>query len=325
MIRRAIGAYPRWRGGTTKLAQLVTRLNGLSPLARGNPQRARHRDDPQGPIPAGAGEPRRRYRPGRCCRAYPRWRGGTVLPPVVRVVQWGLSPLARGNQPQAVHQCGAHGPIPAGAGEPPCAGPAPRQSRAYPRWRGGPRHVGGGRGGGAGPIPGGAGEPLGRLVRNLFSGAYPRWRGGTAKPTRASSPPTGLSPLARGNRPAPATANPPPGPIPAGAGEPQGHQRSHPSNGAYPRWRGGTWLGTFTQSSRGGLSPLARGNRCVRRVGLLCTGPIPAGAGEPVQAEIESHLVGAYPRWRGGTEWQLRVIQPEWGLSPLARGNLGHC
>ncbi len=71
---------------------------GLSPLARGNPDKLPARKSWLGPIPARAGEPRP-YAFGIDRRAaYPRSRGGTWFCPCAAFPERGLSPLARGNQ-----------------------------------------------------------------------------------------------------------------------------------------------------------------------------------------------------------------------------------
>ena len=90
--------------------------------------------------------------------------------------------------------------------------------------------------------------------------AYPRSRGGTQRNNSNSVGPTGLSPLARGNRPLatgsgqdagpiPARAGQPfsccvthsrLGPIPARAGQPYGGGHRGLFAGAYPRSRGAT-------------------------------------------------------------------------------------
>ena len=70
-----------------------------------------------------------------------------------------------------------------------------------------------------------------------------------------------------------------------------------PEVGAYPRLRGSDFLVTV--------------------------GPIPACAGEPIQAYFFGLLIGAYPRLRGGTAVTAAMPVYAWGLSPLARGNLG--
>ncbi len=173
--------------------------------------------------------------------------------------------------------------------------------RAYPRLRGGtewaasrPRSSGGlsplARGNRAaacrgacagGPIPACAGEPESDSACSGVSRAYPRLRGGTSMIYPAIHAVPGLSPLARGNLteiPAAAVTK---GPIPACAGEPTEQVSHWCCDGAYPRLRGGTLSMCCERGWVGGLSPLARGNRVLRRDNLIFCGPIPACAGEP--------------------------------------------
>ena len=193
---------------------------GLSPLARGKRRVLRCRCGPIGPIPAGAGETRRRWLRQAFLRAYPRWRGGNCDRDSLIVDRKGLSPLARGKRYCAMSPSIRSGPIPAGAGEtertrcPPCG------LRAYPRWRGGNpfgtaiHRTGAGlsplaRGKPSpvplaaprrGPIPAGAGETTARRRSHFICWAYPRWRGGNQAAAPQEQGNGGLSPLARGKR-----------------------------------------------------------------------------------------------------------------------------
>ena len=90
---------------------------------------------------------------------------------------------------------------------------------------------------------------------------------------------------------------------------------------AYPRSRGATVMGALCYSGRGGLSPLARGNRFLL-VGVAGDqGPIPARAGQPGIGFAHLSLSRAYPRSRGATRRPAAPLQRREGLSPLARGN----
>ncbi len=134
--------------------------------------------------------------------------------------------------------------------------------------------------------------------------------------------PTGLSPLARGNRPEWRNPTRSDGPIPARAGEPLPPWRAWPAGRAYPRSRGGTAPGPLDWGVGGGLSPLARGNLARWRAGAWPTGPIPARAGEPTARPTSRRRRRAYPRSRGGTSVPEPFALLPCGLSPLARGNL---
>ncbi len=154
--------------------------------------------------------------------------------------------------------------------------------------------------------------------------AYPRSRGGTAGTALNSILAQGLSPLARGNRGVSAAMEAGSGPIPARAGEPRWPRRSSRCSGAYPRSRGGTVRDGRLDVLYTGLSPLARGNRHRARRRRTAAGPIPARAGEPNVSPRLRDAITAYPRSRGGTEGAKLPGRLAKGLSPLARGNLGH-
>ena len=70
-----------------------------------------------------------------------------------------------------------------------------------------------------------------------------------------------------------------------------------------------------------GLSPLARGNLPVSCRTAVLAGPIPARAGQPSEALMQSLRSWAYPRSRGATELSPMLAGRVGGLSPLARGN----
>ena len=177
---RPTGAYPRSRGGTDPSGAAMTRQTGLSPLTRGNPCTSRPGRGRRGPIPAHAGEPKRRELAGAFFGAYPRSRGGTIAARNGTYLAGGLSPLTRGNQTIWSMLMSYLGPIPAHAGEPISARCLSIRLRAYPRSRGGTAQALGSSGAvtglspltrgnhfkvgaclfGRGPIPAHAGEPL---------------------------------------------------------------------------------------------------------------------------------------------------------------------
>ena len=146
---------------------------------------------------------------------------------------------------------------------------------------------------------------MGRAAGRPPGWVYPRWRGGTSVISQLRPRSPGLSPLARGNpRPNPSFRSYGRS-IPAGAGEPVGPGAGPQGQRVYPRWRGGTrwgnsWTATVSRS-------------------------IPAGAGEPRGCRPRVRAAGVYPRWRGGTTGLPAAGSGSRGLSPLARGNRGHC
>ena len=134
---QALRAYPRSRGGTKTTQYLPLRVQGLSPLARGNHVQHARDAGPVGPIPARAGEPATPRKSPTPRRAYPRSRGGTAHAVGSLLGRNGLSPLARGNRRDLFLMRTWNGPIPARAGEPSWRWCAQINEKAYPRSRGG--------------------------------------------------------------------------------------------------------------------------------------------------------------------------------------------
>ena len=128
--------YPRWRGEHIYQNISFYSHGGLSPLARGT--RIKHGLTRRAArfIPAGAGNT------GSVCGSiaggavYPRWRGEHHKETILRFVQVGLSPLARGT----LLQCQQSFPdcrfIPAGAGNTRRWHRQTPVLSVYPRWRG---------------------------------------------------------------------------------------------------------------------------------------------------------------------------------------------
>ena len=192
---------------------------GLSPHARGNLALSSKPSSSAGPIPACAGQPLQTRQTTQRLRAYPRMRGATDYTDWPRMYDVGLSPHARGNLQQRVHDLRVCGPIPACAGQP-HTGASPVRSRgAYPRMRGAtPAESQKNRARGGlsphargnpwppfwiadtkGPIPACAGQPNCCSVSRFMIRAYPRMRGATIPPRGATMSVQGLSPHARGN------------------------------------------------------------------------------------------------------------------------------
>ena len=93
--------------------------SGLSPLARGNPPRGIRPHYIEGPIPARTGQPSPVPWRSAFGGAYPRSHGATGVNISDELVDYGLSPLARGNPMLGGHEKAASGPIPARTGQPP--------------------------------------------------------------------------------------------------------------------------------------------------------------------------------------------------------------
>ena len=111
-------AYPRGCGATDFILTGGLNLKGLSPRVRGDPMQCGPLAGCVGPIPAGAGRPRRRASPLRQPPAYPRGCGATPLPSSRRFRRAGLSPRVRGDPALERYNAAGGGPIPAGAGRP---------------------------------------------------------------------------------------------------------------------------------------------------------------------------------------------------------------
>ena len=233
---------------------------GPSPRARGNlpAPDASHRL--RGTIPACAGEPDKRSKPGRVTRDHPRVRGGTCRFWEARQRVTGPSPRARGNRDGERIVDHFRGTIPACAGEPalpllrpplpwdhprvrggtPTARPgASRYSGPSPRARGNPREREGGREI-LGTIPACAGEPPHRSSMGASAWDHPRVRGGTLNAFARNVAARGPSPRARGNHARRVYVRPKPGTIPACAGEPPSSPLTSARPRDHPRVRGGT-------------------------------------------------------------------------------------
>ena len=293
--------YPRGCGGTVDVESRRRGPPGLSPRVRGNPHVGQRGGARIGSIPAGAGEPRARWRWSSGGGVYPRGCGGTccVFPCFLRVR--GLSPRVRGNRVAPAGFDALSGSIPAGAGEPPRSRQPRSECRVYPRGCGGTRELPGpgahtpglsprvrgnqcfrlASGDGTGSIPAGAGEPNSDRRISPRSWVYPRGCGGTGTEACVPSCSKGLSPRVRGNR---TRSNGTPSgerSIPAGAGEPAIGPHSHRVERVYPRGCGGTFAARLLRLPAGGLSPRVRGNQLRHIVDRFGDGSIPAGAGEP--------------------------------------------
>ena len=91
-------AYPRSHGATEEHERYVEKIEGLSPLARGNPATTVKKVAGKGPIPARTGQPLWMDSMAAAQRAYPRSHGATAACAGLVLCPWGLSPLARGNR-----------------------------------------------------------------------------------------------------------------------------------------------------------------------------------------------------------------------------------
>ncbi len=131
---------------------------------------------------------------------------------------------------------------------------------------------------------------------------------------------SGLSPLARGTQFSHCRRRFRIRFIPAGAGNTRRTHRQLRAIAVYPRWRGEHPAGVRQARSALGLSPLARGTRCVSLNSPFVIRFIPAGAGNTAAEKASGSIWTVYPRWRGEHLVALVVVLHVLGLSPLARG-----
>ena len=120
--------YPRVCGGTGRFFYFRHPSRGLSPRVRGNRRKRQGRAEPQGSIPACAGEPWSPAGPGFPPAVYPRVCGGTSSGGGGLGHTRGLSPRVRGNPAEVGGQVALAGSIPACAGEPWTPAPIQRHS-----------------------------------------------------------------------------------------------------------------------------------------------------------------------------------------------------
>ena len=132
-----------------------------------------------------------------------------------------------------------------------------------------------------GSIPACAGEPVLPPSALHSVQVYPRVCGGTVAAAAVGVLMAGLSPRVRGNLSGSGSPISRAGSIPACAGEPRSSTSNCSTVRVYPRVCGGTSFASTVKAIRVGLSPRVRGNQRNSCHFRLCTGSIPACAGEP--------------------------------------------
>ncbi len=128
--------HPRSRGATAIHPGGLGAGVGPSPLARGNPHEPGGRQRSHGSIPARAGQPTRSRRWPRHEGVHPRSRGATERYGMQADLEYGPSPLARGNHELPAEEVDPLGSIPARAGQPIPAIGCTSATRVHPRSRG---------------------------------------------------------------------------------------------------------------------------------------------------------------------------------------------
>ena len=116
---RPTGVYPRVCGGTSLPPDAYASANGLSPRVRGNRTPGEILGEPDGSIPACAGEPGSPAPATTLGGVYPRVCGGTAGGNAWYRITSGLSPRVRGNPLVFSTLAIFRRSIPACAGEPP--------------------------------------------------------------------------------------------------------------------------------------------------------------------------------------------------------------
>ena len=123
--RRSTRGHPRERGESLSMSPVTLHADGPSPRARGIRHVPALAIGSGGAIPASAGNPGRRPRPGTAARGHPRERGESLETGPDGAVVRGPSPRARGIRDGGGRIHTRLGAIPASAGNPtaPVAGP----------------------------------------------------------------------------------------------------------------------------------------------------------------------------------------------------------
>ncbi len=162
---------------------MPTRLRnrGLYPLARGTPAAFLVWGNFHRFIPAGAGNTWQWLSMKGSATVYPRWRGEHAGKREARLLQRGLSPLARGTQHFRGCQNRQRRFIPAGAGNTRSPMRRARNASVYPRWRGEHARFSDTASCRFRFIPAGAGNTSALIVYSISPTVYPRWRGEHSK------------------------------------------------------------------------------------------------------------------------------------------------
>ncbi len=172
-----------------------------------------------------------------------------------------------------------------------------------------------------GSIPAHAGEPPQCQPGPSQRLVYPRARGGAVYTMATGNEKSGLSPRTRGSPVFRRLREIGDGSIPAHAGEPVTDVGGRTWPAVYPRARGGAAEFHRQYLIRNGLSPRTRGSRKGQPPEAAPDGSIPAHAGEPAHAHVQTDLEEVYPRARGGARVRPVISLSPVGLSPRTRGS----
>ena len=182
LLRRLTGLYPRTGGGNSPVPASCHSSNGLSPHGRGKRPSQQVAGNPQGSIPARAGETDSPQTAGPLSKVYPRTGGGNCPIPIVYNLRDGLSPHGRGKpaRPDATY-CPARS-IPARAGETTRSAGCGHYPAVYPRTGGGNLRLRLRLGSLAGLSPHGRGKPSHSRRASQYQRSIPARAGETAPP-----------------------------------------------------------------------------------------------------------------------------------------------
>ena len=247
----------------------------------------------------------------------------------------------RGSRVRYDPASGRKGPIPAHAGQPARSSRTSSRPWAYPRACGAAHRIGGREGYVEGlsprmrgsrrksiprtrsrrPIPAHAGQPAILARQHLHRWAYPRACRAADQKFTAAMLLGGLSPRMQGSLSLSGTFRSSYGPIPAHAGQPSAPRALAGREGAYPRACRAA-IGTVVTAFKGeGLSPRMQGSPTAWTLQERSRGPIPAHAGQPLNAGQHALYSRAYPRaCRAAIHQFERELEPL-GLSPRMQGS----
>ena len=312
-------AHPRSRGENASAVTAKLPTEGSSPLTRGKPQARRESQRGHGLIPAHAGKTCARGFLSASNWAHPRSRGENFAVSCRPLLGVGSSPLTRGKPVGGFSGQARERLIPAHAGKTHVPTRCPSRPPAHPRSRGEntvystpPLAIHGSspltRGKLAphrrwracrGLIPAHAGKTKQREIEGVAKPAHPRSRGENPFRDPPASLGWGSSPLTRGKLEMRLLGRRGLGLIPAHAGKTTVAAHQTASNRAHPRSRGENSLDGLVVDLATGSSPLTRGKRAGRSVGMSGHRLIPAHAGKTAIMGPASIPPAAHPRSRG--------------------------
>ena len=335
-----IGDHPRSRGEYASGASGMCGAGGSSPLSRGILSPGSNSMPSRRIIPALAGNTGPVRVVDGCCSDHPRSRGEYLISFPLTGSTMGSSPLSRGILTIGHDAEGAHGIIPALAGNTRATSAARRSRTDHPRSRGEYSGFPCFRGGVVGSSPLSRGIPEFALGCGAEQGIIPALAGNTPRRGNPTGPARdhprsrgeytfaervvaargGSSPLSRGIRSLSKPDGDQVGIIPALAGNTSREVGSSPRVEDHPRSRGEYVNPSGRDGLLKGSSPLSRGilRRSAWPTGLPRI--IPALAGNTAMYSRTRAWSPDHPRSRGEYIWRDPFCTDMQGSSPLSRG-----